>query len=70
MYGMRIHHIQCGCHGFGHGYGQEHRHTQHKHANRHFLTKDEKIEKLQEYISWLENELKGVEETIDQIRKE
>lgn len=36
---------------------------------RHFLTKEEKIEKLEEYKKWLENEKKGVEETIADLNK-
>lgn len=31
---------------------------------RHFLTKEEKIAKLKEYKTWLDNESKGVEEKI------
>jgi hypothetical protein len=36
---------------------------------RHFLTKEEKIEKLEEYKKWLDNESKGVEETIEELKK-
>jgi hypothetical protein len=36
---------------------------------RHFLTKDEKIEMLEEYKKWLENEAKGVEERIKELNK-
>ena len=36
---------------------------------RHFLTKDEKIEMLEEYKKWLENETKGVEERIKELNK-
>ena len=39
------------------------------HCGRKFLTKEEKIEKLQEYKKWLENETKGIEETIEEIKK-
>ena len=40
----------------------------HHACGRHFLTTDEKIEKLQKYKTWLENETKGVEEAIKKIK--
>ena len=39
-----------------------------EHEGRHFLTKEEKIEWLEEYKSNLENELKGVTERIQEIK--
>ena len=39
------------------------------HCGRHFLTKEEQIEHLEEYKKWLENEKKGVEETIEKLKK-
>jgi hypothetical protein len=39
------------------------------HGGRHFLTTEEKIERLEEYKSWLDNESKGVEEAIEQLKK-
>ena len=39
-----------------------------QHHGRRFLTKEEKIEKLTKYKNWLDNEGKGVEETITKIR--
>jgi hypothetical protein len=36
---------------------------------RQFLTTDEKIERLEEYKNWLDNESKGVEETIEKLKK-
>ena len=36
---------------------------------RHFLTTEEKIEKLEEYKNWLDNESKGVEEAIAKLKK-
>ena len=39
------------------------------HCGRNFLTKEEKIEKLQEYKKWLENEIKGVDEHIEELKK-
>jgi len=39
------------------------------HHGRHFLTTEEKIEKLQEYKKWLDNESKGVGETISKLKK-
>jgi hypothetical protein len=39
------------------------------HCGRHFLTKEEKIERLEEYKNWLEHERKGVEETIEKLKK-
>jgi hypothetical protein len=53
MHGMRMHAMYCGCHEGG----------------RHFLSKEEKIAKLEEYKTWLENEMKGVEETIEELKK-
>jgi hypothetical protein len=53
MHGKGMHMMQCGCHADG----------------RHFHTKEEKIKMLEEYKDWLENEKKGVEETIDELKK-
>lgn len=39
------------------------------HHGRQFLTTEEKIEKLEEYKKWLDNESKGVEETIEKLKK-
>jgi hypothetical protein len=38
-------------------------------CGRQFLTKEEKIEHLEEYKKWLEQEAKGVEETIKELKK-
>jgi hypothetical protein len=38
-------------------------------SGRSFLTKEEKIEKLEKYKTWLENEKKGVEEAIEELKK-
>ena len=46
----------CGCGGSGRGY-------------RNFLTKEEKIELLSEYKKKLENEAKGVEERLKELKK-
>ena len=48
--------------GMGHGQGPC--------MGRHFITKDEKIELLEEYKKWLEKEAKGVEEFIAEMKKE
>ena len=37
---------------------------------RHFVTKEEKLELLEEYRKWLEKEAKGVEEFIADMKKE
>ena len=37
------------------------------HHGRQFLTKEEKISKLKEYKTWLDNESKGVEEKITEL---
>lgn len=42
------------CHGVYHG--------------RRFLTKEEKIKKLDDYKKWLDNESKGVEEAISKLK--
>jgi len=39
------------------------------HYRRHFLTKEEKIEHLEEYKKWLGNEKTGVEERIAELEK-
>ncbi len=39
------------------------------HCGRRFLTTEEKIEKLEEYKKWLDNESKGVEEAILKLKK-
>ena len=36
---------------------------------RRFPTKEEKIQHLEEYKKWLENEKKGVEEAIEELKK-
>lgn len=38
-------------------------------GNRHFLTKKEKIEHMEMYQKWLENEAKGVKEAIEALKK-
>ena len=38
-------------------------------CGRHFLTTEERIKKLKEYKSWLDNESKGVDETIIKLEK-
>jgi hypothetical protein len=38
-------------------------------CGRQFLTKEEKIEHLEEYKKWLEQETKGVEEAIYELKK-
>jgi len=38
-------------------------------CGRQFFTTEEKIEKLKEYKKWLDNESKGVEETITELKK-
>jgi len=38
-------------------------------CGRNYLTKAEKIETLEKYKKWLENEKKGVEETIEELEK-
>jgi len=38
-------------------------------GNRHFLTKKEKIEHLEEYQEWLEKEAQGVKEAIEALKK-
>lgn len=53
MHGEKMHMMYCGCHADG----------------RHFLTKEEKIKKLEEYKKWLDDESKGVEETIFELKK-
>ena len=40
-----------------------------RHHGRQFLTTEEKIERLEEYKNWLDNESKGVEETIEKLKK-
>lgn len=44
-------------------------HHMHCDCGRHFLTKEEKIERLEEYKKWLDNESKGVQEVIDKLKK-
>ena len=41
----------------------------HIYCRRKFLTNEEKIQKLEEYKKWLENETKGVDETIEKLKK-
>lgn len=37
---------------------------------RRYLTKDERVEMLEDYVKELENELKGVRERLQEIKKE
>jgi hypothetical protein len=39
------------------------------HCGRQFLTTEEKVDKLEEYKKWLENEQKGVDEAIEKLKK-
>jgi len=57
-------------------HGMEHgprpRHMKHRdgcHRRRHFYTKQERIEMLEEYKTWLDKEKQGVEERIEEIKK-
>jgi hypothetical protein len=38
-------------------------------CGRQFLTKEERIEHLEEYKKWLEQETKGVEEAVRELKK-
>ena len=38
-------------------------------GGRQFLTKEEKIDKLNDYREWLDSESKGVQETISKLKK-
>jgi hypothetical protein len=49
---------ECGCRMGHHGHG---------HFRRHFLTKAEKIERLENYIQELKNELSAVQERIKEL---
>lgn len=40
-----------------------------KTSGRKFLTTDEKIAKLGDYREWLDNEAKGVDETIKELKR-
>ena len=66
--GGRGHHSRgcsCGCHHVG---GRYHGHGESMH--RHFISKEEIMTKLQEYLSQLQAEAKGVEEHIVALKKE
>jgi len=58
-----MHHEEFMCHGRHHGMHKG------KYQGRRFLTTEEKIERLQEYKEWLDNESKGVEEAILKLQK-
>jgi len=54
-----------------HGYGRHCCHEGHhgyRHFTRHFLTKEEKIKKLEEYAQELKNELAAVQERIKELK--
>ena len=42
---------------------------QSSHRRRHFYTKQERIEMLEEYKTWLDKEKQGVEERIEELKK-
>jgi hypothetical protein len=47
-------------------------HIKHEHSchrRRHFYTKQERIEMLEEYKTWLDKEKQGVEERIEELKK-
>lgn len=50
-------------------YGYEMHHQHCIMYGRNFITKEEKIEHLEEYKKSLENEIKGVDEIIEKLRK-
>lgn len=54
--------IECGCAVPPHMY--PHRHPRH----RHFLTKEERIERLESYAEELRKELSAVEERIKELK--
>ncbi len=58
-----MHHGEFMCRGRHHGLHKG------KYHGRRFLTTEEKIERLQEYKEWLDNESKGVEEAILKLKK-
>lgn len=54
------------------GHGPRHGHRMHKHScerRRHFYTKQERIDMLEEYKTWLDKEKQGVEERIEELKK-
>lgn len=54
------------------GHGPRHGHREHGHGchgRRHFYTKQERIEMLEEYKTWLDKEKQGVEERIEELKK-
>jgi hypothetical protein len=57
--------MDCGM-GPHHGPGMNHGPC----MGRHFVTKEERMELLEEYKKWLEKEAKGVEEFIADLKKE
>lgn len=53
-------------------HGPRHGHRMHKHScerRRHFYTKQERIDMLEEYKTWLDKEKQGVEERIEELKK-
>lgn len=53
-------------------HGPRHGHRVHKHScerRRHFYTKQEKIDMLEDYKTWLDKEKQGVEERIEELKK-
>jgi len=57
-----------------HGPRQGHRHDHRNcepgfHRRRHFFTREERLQMLEEYKTWLEKEKQGVEERIEEIKK-
>ncbi len=53
-------------------HGPRHGHRMHKHScerRRHFYTKQERIDMLEEYKTWLDKEKQGVEEKIEELKK-
>lgn len=64
------HEIECGCgqHGHGERPGMDYGHG--GFMQRHFISKEEIMTKLQEYLNQLQAEAKGVEEHIGALKKE
>ena len=61
-------HHDCGCGCGGHHGGMHHGHGAFMH--RRFISKDEVVAKLEEYLEQLQEEAKGVEEHIAELKKQ
>lgn len=72
---MCHHYSGCGCEQHAHMERRHHHHegcscSHHRHPIRHFPTREEIIQEMEDYLKQLQAEVKGVEEHLAEMKKE